>query len=75
MKHGGGEAATHGDAAPSHVPEWLEFLSAEQKAFAATMLKGNLEGMKEAAEAGASVETAVYPRTWGYAYSVPLGCT
>jgi ankyrin repeat protein len=64
MKHGGEEAATHGDAAPSHVPEWLAFLSAEQKAFAATMLKGRKsrrdEGVKEAVEAGASVETAVY---------------
>jgi hypothetical protein len=60
MKHGGEEATTHGDCAPSHEPQSWVHLSAEQKAVVAASLKGNLEGMKEAVEAGASVETAAH---------------
>ena len=57
MTHGGEEVATHENRAPSSKL-WAQ-LSAEQKAFAA-MRKESFEEMKEAVEAGASVETAVH---------------
>jgi hypothetical protein len=57
MTHGGEEVATHENRAPSSKL-WAQ-LSAEQKAFAA-MRKESFEEMKEAVEAGASVETVVH---------------
>ena len=53
MTHGGEEAATHGGDALSYELEWWDHFSVERKAFAAATLK-------EAVEAGASVETTVH---------------
>jgi hypothetical protein len=58
-KHGGEEAATHGNRAPSSKREWWDHLYFEQQAFVFSTRKGNLEGLKEAVEAGASVETSI----------------
>ena len=59
MKHGGEDATPHNNGAPSSKLKSWAHLSAEQKAFATATMSGNLEGMKEAVEAGASVETTI----------------
>jgi hypothetical protein len=73
MKHGGeGAATTHGNGALSHELEWWAHLPAEQSAsFVFSTRKGNLEGMKEAVEAGAGVETDI--GKYGASYIISMG--